>query len=329
MSYNIPDRLKGLNDSEVAASRKQYGYNQSGKIQKSTWFQMLFDILKEPMLLLLIAVAVIYVIVGNYSEAIFMLGAILAVSGISFYQDNRSKKALDALEKLNEPLSTVIRNSKVIQIPTHEIVVGDLCIIEEGKMINADGQIVHSNDFSVNEASLTGESFSVFKSLEIEDRNIYSGTLLVSGLAVFEVEKIGDETKLGKIGASIQNIREERSPLQIQITKFVKWMAVIGVVVFLMVWAYSLWQSGNLIESLLVGLTLAMSILPEEIPVAFTTFMELGAWKLMREGIIIKRSSVVETLGSTTVICTDKTGTITENSMQLKAVFDNAVKSSF
>ena len=141
-------------------------------------------------------------------------------------------------------------------------------------------------------------------------------------MAVFEVEKIGDDTKLGKIGASIQNILEERSPLQIQITKFVKWMAVIGVVVFLMVWAYSLWQSGNLIESLLVGLTLAMSILPEEIPVAFTTFMALGAWKLMKEGVIIKRSSVVETLGSTTVICTDKTGTITENSMQLKALFD-------
>ena len=322
MSYNIPDRLKGLNDSEVAASRKQYGYNQSGKIQKSTWFQMLFDILKEPMLLLLIAVAVIYVIVGNYSEAIFMLGAILAVSGISFYQDNRSKKALEALEKLNEPLSTVIRNSKVMQIPTHEITVGDLCIIEEGKMVNADGRIVHSNDFSVNEASLTGETFSVFKSQETEDKNVYSGTLVVSGLAVFEVEKIGDDTKLGKIGASIQNILEERSPLQIQITKFVKWMAVIGVVVFLMVWAYSLWQSGNLIESLLVGLTLAMSILPEEIPVAFTTFMALGAWKLMKEGVIIKRSSVVETLGSTTVICTDKTGTITENSMQLKALFD-------
>jgi len=322
MSYNIPDRLKGLNDSEVAASRKQYGYNQSGKIQKSTWFQMLFDILKEPMLLLLIAVAIIYLMVGDYGEAIFMFGAIVAVSGISFYQDNRSKKALEALEKLNEPLSTVIRNSKVIQIPTHEITIGDLCIIEEGKMINADGKIVHSNDFSVNEASLTGETFSVFKSQETEDKNVYSGTLVVSGLAVFEVEKIGDDTKLGKIGASIQNIREERSPLQIQITKFVKWMAVIGVVVFLMVWAYSLWQSGNLIESLLVGLTLAMSILPEEIPVAFTTFMALGAWKLMKEDVIIKRSSVVETLGSTTVICTDKTGTITENSMQLKALFD-------
>lgn len=322
MSYNIPSHLQGLTDNEVTASRKKYGYNKAGKIRKSTWLQMLLDILKEPMLLLLIAVAIIYLIVGNYSEAIFMLGAIVAVSGISFYQDNRSKKALEALEKLNEPLSTVIRNSEVIQIPTHEIVVGDLCIIEEGKMINADGRILHSNDFSVNEASLTGESFSVFKSAETEDNNIYSGTLVVSGLAVFEVEKIGEETKLGKIGASIQNIRVERSPLQIQISRFVKWMAVIGIVVFLLVWAYSFWQSGNLIESLLVGLTLAMSILPEEIPVAFTTFMALGAWKLMREGIIIKRSSVVETLGSTSVICSDKTGTITENSMQLKALFD-------
>src|SRR5690606_16166434 len=191
-----------------------------------------------------------------------------------------------------------------------------------GKMINADGKIVHSNDFSVNEASLTGESFSVFKSQETEDRKVYSGSLTVSGLAVFKVEKICSETKLGKIGQSIQDITGEQSPLQIQITKFVKWMAVIGIVVFVMVWIYSFWQSRNIIESLLVGLTLAMSILPEEIPVAFTTFMALGSWKLMRDGIIIKRSSVVETLGSTTVICSDKTGTITENSMRLKLFYD-------
>ena len=320
--YNIPKHLTGLSEEDLKISRNDFGFNQADNVKKSAWYTMLLDILKEPMLLLLIAVAIIYVIVGNYSEAIFMLGAIIAVSGISFYQDNRSKKALEALEKLNEPLSTVIRNAKVIQIPTHEIAVGDLCITEEGKMINADGEIVHSNDFSVNEASLTGESFSVFKSQETEDRKVYSGSLTVSGLAVFKVEKIGAETKLGKIGQSIQNVKGEQSPLQIQITKFVKWMAIIGIVVFLLVWAYSFWQSRDIIESLLVGLTLAMSILPEEIPVAFTTFMALGAWKLMREGIIIKRSSVVETLGSTTVICADKTGTITENSMHLKALFD-------
>lgn len=322
MSYTIPSQLTGLSDEELEISRTKNGYNKSEVIKKNTWYLMLLNILKEPMLLLLIAVAIIYLIVGNFSEAIFMLGAIIAVSGISFYQDSRSKKALEALEKLNEPLSTVIRNTSVLKIPTHEIAVDDLCIIEEGKMINADGEIVHSNDFSVNEASLTGESFSVFKSLETEDKKVYSGTLVVSGLAIFKVEQIGSKTKLGKIGASIQEIKEERSPLQIQIAKFVKWMAVIGIVVFLLVWAYSFWQSGDLLESLLVGLTLAMSILPEEIPVAFTTFMALGAWKLMREGVIIKRSSVVETLGSTTVICTDKTGTITENSMHLKALFD-------
>ena len=322
MSYKFPKYLTGLTSEEVKISRIKHGYNQANTAQKSTWYMLLFDILKEPMLLLLIAVTVIYLLVGNYSEAFFMLGAIFVVSGISFYQDNRSKKALEALEKLNEPLSVVIRNSTVIQIPTNEIAVGDLCIIEEGKMINADGEIFHSNDFSVNEASLTGESFSVFKSQETEDKKVYSGTLVVSGLAVFKVEKIGVETKLGKIGESIQNIKEEASPLQIQITKFVKGMAIIGVIVFLLVWAYSFWQSRNFIESLLAGLTLAMSILPEEIPVAFTTFMALGAWKLMREGIIIKRSSVVETLGSTTVICTDKTGTITENSMHLKSLFD-------
>jgi len=322
MKYNFPNHLKGLNNDEVLTSQKLYGYNSIKANHKNSWYILLFDILKEPMLLLLIAVSVIYVIVGNYSEALFMLGAIIAVSGISFYQDNRSKKALKALEKLNEPLSTVIRNSKVMQIPTHKIALGDLCIIEEGKMINADGKIVHSNDFSVNEAFLTGESFSVFKNSETDDNKVYSGTLVVSGLAVFEVETIGTKTKLGKIGQSIQNIKEEISPLQLQITKFVKWMAFIGIAVFLMVWAYSFWQSRDIVQSLLAGLTLAMSILPEEIPVAFTTFMALGSWKLMKQGVIIKRSSIVETLGSTTVICTDKTGTITENSMKLKALFD-------
>lgn len=321
-NYNIPSHLTGLSSEELKVSRSKYGYNQATELKKSAWYTLLIDILKEPMLLLLIAVTIIYVLVGNYSEAVFMLGAIIAVSGISFYQDNRSKKALEALEKLNEPLSMVIRNSEVMEIPTHEIAVGDLCLTEEGKMINADGEIVYSFDFSVNEASLTGESYSVFKSLDTADRKVYGGTLVVSGLAVFKVESIGNQTKLGKIGQSIHEIEEEVSPLHTQINKFVKGMAFVGIVVFLMVWGYSYWQSGSIIESLLAGLTLAMSILPEEIPVAFTTFMALGAWKLMQEGIIIKRSSVVETLGSTTVICTDKTGTITENSMKLKALYD-------
>src|SRR5690606_3195735 len=127
-NYNIPKHLIGLSEDERDSSRAKYGYNQTAPSERSTWYTIVLDILKEPMLILLIAVAIIYVIVGNYSESLFMLGAIIAVSGISFYQDNRSKKALEALEKLNEPLTNVIRGGEVIQIPTHELAVGDLCI---------------------------------------------------------------------------------------------------------------------------------------------------------------------------------------------------------
>lgn len=322
MAYNIPENLKGLEEIEVASSREKYGYNRINTIQNNTSLAMLLDILKEPMLILLFAISIIYLVLGNYGEALFMFFAIVAVSAISFYQDTRSKKALEALEKLNEPLSKVIRNGKLTQVPTYEIVIGDLCLIEEGKMINADGKIVHSNDFSVNESSLTGESMSVFKAAESKDNKVYSGTLVVSGLAIFKVEEIGKETRLGKIGVSLSDIKEEESPLQVQIRKFVKAMAVVGIIVFLLICFVNYFYTHSLIDSLLNGLTIAMSVLPEEIPVAFTTFMALGAWKLMREGIIIKRSSIVETLGSTTVICTDKTGTITENTMHLKFLYD-------
>lgn len=321
MSTTIPPAFSGLTTEEVEASWKQHGYNSIDAPARSTWYHLLLDILKEPMLLILVAVAIIYLLVGDYGEAFFMIGAIIVVSGISFYQDTRSRKALEALEKLNEPLSRVIRNGKPETIPSHEIAVGDLCVVEEGQVINADGIILYSSDFSVNESSLTGESFSVYKSKESEENSVYSGTLVVSGMALFKVSAIGTATRLGKIGHSVQTIRQEASPLEKQIIRFVRNMAIIGVIIFLMVCIYRYIQTGSIIDSLLAGLTMAMSVLPEEIPVAFTTFMALGAWKLMREGIIIKRSSVVETLGSTTVICTDKTGTITQNVMELAQLY--------
>jgi len=322
MLMNIPTDLAGLTDEEAQNAQKEFGFNLINPPIKSTWLILLWDILKEPMLILLFAICAIYLLVGNYSEAAFMAAAIVAVSGISFYQDNRSKKALEALEKLNEPLSKVIRNAKVVEIPTRAITVGDLCVTEEGEIINADGVIVRSNDFSVNESSITGESFSVFKDNSSEDNKVYSGTLTVSGLAVFRVEKIGKDTKLGKIGQSLTSIKEVKSPLQKQIEQFVKSMAIIGFIVFLLVCVVNYYDTRDIIQSLLNGLTLAMSILPEEIPVAFTTFMAIGAWKLMREGIIIKKSSIIETLGSTSVICCDKTGTITRNTMELKWLYD-------
>lgn len=329
MNYNIPEHLTGLTDEEVKKAHKKWGYNQMDSHKKDSVFTLLINIAKDPMLMLLLAVTVVYLVLGEYDHALFMLAAIGIVSGISFYQDNQSKKALEELEKLNEPLSQVIRNSQLLKIPTHEITVGDLCVSEEGQLINADGQIVHSNDFSVNESMLTGESLSVFKDRHSTDNKVYSGTICISGLAVFEVEKIGKDTEIGKIGKSLSDIKDVKSPLQLQINHFVKVMAIIGIVVFLLVWAYSYYQSGSLTASLLIGLTLAMSILPEEIPVAFATFMALGAWKLMKEGVIVKRSTLVETLGSTTVICTDKTGTITENSMKLKFLYDFKSRTSY
>ncbi len=318
---NIPENIIGLTDTEAENSRKQFGNNEQIHRKKYKWWLALLELVQEPMLLLLIAVAIIYFILGENSEAYFMLAAIIAVSGISFYQDNRSRKALEALEKLNEPLSTVWRERESKKIPTKDIVIGDLIIAKEGNTINADGEIVHSNDFSVNESALTGEAYAVFKSEKTENKSVFSGTLVASGLAVYRVTQIGPNTAIGKLGSSILDIKETPTPLQIQIEKFVKGMATIGIIIFLLVWGVYFWKTRDILNSLLKGLTLAMSILPEEIPVAFTTFMALGSWRLMKEGIIVKKIRTVETLGSATIICTDKTGTITENKMSLQSVY--------
>lgn len=325
-NLNLPVHLTGLSDNEVEDSRSQFGTNIREDEGGQEWWRLLLDLFREPMLILLVIISIIYFITGQNSEAFFMLAAIIIVSGISFYQDNRSRKALQALEALNEPLSVVIRNGIHFEIPTSEIVVNDLVIVTEGQTINADGTIVHSNDFSVNESMLTGEAFSVFKSSTTEDNQVFSGTLVASGLAVIKVSSIGAQTRLGKLGTSILGIKEESTPLQLQIEKFVKGMALIGIIFFVIIWAVNFIQSRDLLDSLLKGLTLAMSILPEEIPVAFTTFMALGSWRLMKQGIIVKKTRTVETLGSATVICSDKTGTITENIMSLDAVYDFKTK---
>jgi Ca2+-transporting ATPase len=218
-------------------------------------------------------------------------------------------------------LSHVIRNGVPGTIPTIEIVPGDLVIAEEGTTVNADGTIVYSHDFSVNESSLTGEAHTVFKSSDSESNSVFSGTLVSSGLAVYQVERTGKQTKIGQLGTSLLTIREEPTPLQTHIGIFVRRMAILGVLVFLLVWAVNFAESKNLLASLLKGLTLAMSILPEEIPVAFTTFMALGSRRLMKNGVIVKKTSTVETLGGATVICADKTGTITQNRMSLYGVY--------
>ena len=319
--YDFTGEFKGLSDIQVSESAAKYGLNELEHKKEHSLISALKDIIKEPMFVLLLAAAVIYFISGKLEEGIFMAAAILLVASISVYQDSKSRSAIEGLKELTQPRCRVIRNSSVAEIKREEVVVGDFIIIEEGTLIPADATVVRANDFSVNESILTGESFSVFKDEDGDDKKVYQGTLVVSGLAVCVVDAIGANTSLGKIGKSLEEITEEKTPLQVQISGFVKKMAFIGAVIFLIVWAINYFTSYNLLDSLLKALTLAMSILPEEIPVAFTTFMALGAWRLMKMGIIVKQTKTVETLGSATVICTDKTGTITQNKMSLAKLY--------
>ncbi len=313
--------IQGLNDKEVLAARKKHGANQLSYKKENGFFDALKSLAKEPMLILLLAAAAIYFISGDAGDGIFMLSAIILVSAISLYQDSRSRNALEKLKTFTQPHCKVIRNGEVVEIKSEELVVGDSMMVEEGTFIAADGIIVHSNDFSVNESILTGESFAVEKDKTKTDNFIYLGTTVASGLAIATITAIGNETKLGKIGKSLESIQEEKTPLELQINNFVKKMVIAGAIIFLFVWAVNYFQSYHVLDSLLKALTLAMSILPEEIPVAFTTFMALGAWRLMKLGIVVKQMKTVETLGSATIICTDKTGTITENNMSLAKLF--------
>jgi len=327
-----PEKAKnGLTDAEVIISRNLHGRNVVISKRQSGLITALTDLIKEPMLILLIVAAVIYFITGSKGEGIFMLGAIILISAISIYQENRSRNALAELKTLTQPQCQVIRNGLISQIFLEDLVVGDHLILEEGNKIPADAIIFQAHDFSVNEAILTGESLASAKNEADTDNKVYQGTLVTTGRAVCEVLNIGSKTRLAQIGSSLDAIVPERTPLQVQITNFVKNMAIAGGIVFLIVWGINFVRTGDFLNSLLKALTLAMSILPEEIPVAFTTFMALGAWRLMKMGIIVKETQTIETLGSATVICTDKTGTLTENKMTLAGLYvssENGVQSA-
>ncbi len=313
--------IQGLTNKQVILAREKFGQNKLEYKKENSFFDTVKRIVKDPMMILLLVASSIYFISGKTGDGIFLTVAIAFQTSISLYQYSRSKNALEKLKDFSQPNCKVIRDGNVEEIKNEDLVVGDSLIIEEGTSITADGCIVHSNDFSVNESILTGESFAVFKDKTKEDKFIYSGTTVTSGLAIATITAVGNKTKLGKIGTSLESIREERTPLEIQIANFVKKMAILGAVIFVIVWAINYWHSQNLLNSLLQSLTLAMSILPEEIPVAFTTFMALGAWRLMKMGIVVKQMKTVETLGGATVICTDKTGTITENKMSLAKLY--------
>lgn len=316
-----PEHHTGLTSAEVEHSRTLHGSNRIDTKENRVLGHVLLDIVKEPMFILLFIACTIYFIVGQYQEGMIMFAAILLVAGISIFQEYRSRNAVEALKKISAPLAKVLRNGMREQIATEDLVVDDLLLLEEGEIIAADGWIVSANDLSVNESMITGESMPVNKAAG-HSSFVYRGTLVTSGSAVARLTAVGSKTMFGKIGLSLKEINVEKTPLQKQIKTFVTYMVWFGAGAFTLVFVYNYIESKNFIHALMHGLTLAMSVIPEEIPVAFSTFMALGAFRLLKNKLIVKQPLYVETLGSATVICADKTGTLTQNKMSLASLYD-------
>ncbi|GAB3020729.1 cation-translocating P-type ATPase [Spirosoma pulveris] len=324
-SVKLP--VAGLTNVEADASRRQSGSNRPATHKSQTGWRLLVEIISEPMFILLAVASSLYVILGQWEEGAVLGVAMVFISAISFFQSVRSDRALQALRQLSQPMVSVLRDGQQGRIPVEELVVGDVVWLTEGQTVPADGVLIQGNDCSVDESVLTGESVSVAKTEPAIDRFL-AGTLLTSGSAYVRIITVGEATELGKLGHSLQTIEVEKTPLQQQIAQFVQRMAFVGFGAFALVWGINFAQSGDRVTSLLLGLTIAMSVLPEEIPVAFSSFMALGAARMVRLGVLTKQPQTVESLGSATVICTDKTGTITQDGMTLAQLYvysDDAV----
>lgn len=319
------DELSGLSEEEVRQKEEQFGKNVLHINETRRFFSILLDIVKEPMFLLLSFACILYFILGEPAEGFMMIAAIAFVSAISVYQELKSTHALASLKQLTEPRVKVIRNGREKEALTEDLVPGDLVVLEEGNRVPADARVVKENDLSIDESVVTGESFPVEKHLREGENLLYQGTVVNSGRCYAIVSETGARTVLGKIGRSIITYTESKTLLQDQIDVFVKRFALFGILAFLLIFLINFHHNGNLISSLLFGLTLAMSAIPEEIPVAFSSFMALGAYHMSRLGIISRQPQTIENLGAINMICLDKTGTITENKMRVDRVYDFAI----
>lgn len=326
----------GLSENEVRDSFEKYGPNELSQEKKETFFHRVLDIFKEPMFLLLICTAFIYFILGEPKDGIIMLVFVVFISGINIFQEWRTDKTLQALKDLSAPKVKVIRNSKLILVDSREITVEDLMIIEEGDRISADGIIVEMFDLGIDESTLTGESEVVWKKVKLNSeeegqpwkKNVcYSGTSVTQGSAVVRVTAIGALTEYGKIGTALMSVAMDSTPLEKQIKKVIKICAIIGLALFLLVTIITFISMKEPIlmekitHSILAGITLAMAMIPEEFPVILTVFLAMGAWRLAKKSSLIRRMPSVETLGAVTVLCVDKTGTLTQNRMTVQSVY--------
>lgn len=330
MGKYSPEGLKAI---DVEKQRKIYGTNEIIKNKKSNPLKKFIGVFKEPMFLLLIGAAAIYIILGEPKEACIMLVFVIFVATITFVQEWKTEKTVEALKVLTSPKVKALRDGKIITINSIELVPGDVIFLSEGERIPADAQVLSASNFSVDESALTGEAEPVFKVKGEDDEDdsgyfkkymIYAGTLSTFGKCTAVVINTGLNTEYGKIGKAIMNAKEKSSPLERKIHALVKNLALLGCVLCTLVIMFSYFYTHNIINSILSGITLAMAIIPEEFPVVLVVFLSLGALRLAKKNTLMRKISAVETLGSTTVLCVDKTGTITQNSMKVRSIYDGS-----
>lgn len=327
---------QGLSSAEAKALLEKYGRNELVPVKKSSFISKVLHTVCEPMFLLLLSAAVIYFILGEPRDGAIMLIFVAGIITIDVVQEWKTDKTITALKNLSAPHITVIRDGKEHHILSSELVPGDVMLVVEGVKIPADGRIIKCSDFCVNESSLTGESQGVWKtdasnpdmSADYWRRDMcYAGTLCTQGSASILVTATGSATEYGKIGKNVAEAPDMPTPLQKQTNKLVKICAVIAIALFLLVTVITFLNlampsfTDRLIESVLSGITLAMAMIPEEFPVVLTVFLSMGAWRLARKSSLVRTMPSVETLGAVSVLCVDKTGTITMNEMAVTDLF--------
>lgn len=330
-NFNIA-KIKGLREKEAQKRLHLEGYNELPNKKESGVLYILVRILKEPMFLFLIACGVLYLFLGDIQEALILLSSILGIIGIDFYQEQKTERALSALRNLSSPRALVLRDNKKRRIAGREVVRDDIIFIAEGDRIPADAIILESINLAIDESLLTGESVSVRKTAW--DRKsefgrpggdntpfVFSGSLVVKGQAVARVVNIGINTEIGKIGKSLSTLKTEKTNLQKQTISLIEIYASVGACLFFLVVIVYAFTRHDFINGLLAGLAMAMSLLPEEFAVVMTVFLALGAWRISKHNVLTRRVPAVETLGAITVLCVDKTGTLTENKMMLKSLW--------
>lgn len=323
----------GLNEQEVITSREKYGVNEIEKKKKESFLKKVLNVFTEPMFLLLIITASIYFILGEIGDGIIMLCFVLFISSIEFIQEQKTDKALEALNILSSLNVKVIRDGKITIIDSRDIVVGDTMILEEGDKIPADGTILECQGLGINESALTGESEVVYKKLKDDTNNhfklnmCYAGCDVTNGSAIIKVTSVGVNTEYGKIGSALNSISKEKTPLEKQIKKLVvvctaiSLLFFVSVIIINFIYNKDLVLEERIIHSILSGITVAMATIPEEIPVVLTVFLAIGAFKLAKKNTLTRNMKAVETLGAVTVLCTDKTGTLTQNKMTVKETY--------